>query len=62
MNTTVYMCQYQDSDLHWHDGIRIESYYNEHKVTIIDLLTHEIVTEVNDVKNQENWGCFVYTY
>ena len=60
MSTHVHMCQYKDITGYWHDAVRITSYNDETKDTIIDLETHErIIMPVNIENNEEN-GCFIY--
>ena len=60
MSTHIHMCQYQDADLHCHDAVRITSYSDETKDTIIDLETHKEVIMPNNIENNEENGCFIY--
>lgn len=60
MIARVHMCQYEDTDLLWHDAIRITSYGEETKDTIIDLETHERVIMPANIENNEENGCFIY--
>ena len=60
MSTHVHMCQYQDTNGKWHDAVRITSYNNITRDTIIDLESHKEVITPNRIENNEEDGCFIY--
>ncbi len=60
MSTHVHVCQYQDVNKCWHNAIRITSYGDKVKDTIIDLKTHKKVIKPYNIENTEENGCFIY--